>query len=79
MSQVQVRGSGEGGVGDSALHGQSMMNTIMAKDEIIGSGHKLMSFIMGKTDNMSYEKAQLTLLEIGQMQININDEPEARP
>ena len=59
------------------MHGQSMMNTIMAKDEIIGSGHKLMGFIMGKTDNMSYEKAQLTLLEIGQMQINLTDEPEA--
>jgi hypothetical protein len=26
-----------------------MMNTIMAKDEIVGSGHKLMSFIMGKS------------------------------
>ena len=61
----------------TAMHGQSMMNTIMAKDEIIGSGHKLMGFIMGKTDNMSYEKAQLTLLEIGQMQINLTDEPEA--
>ena len=32
---------------------------------------------MGKTDNMSYEKAQLTLMEIGQMQINLTDEPEA--
>ena len=31
------------------MHGQSMMNTIMAKDEIVGSGHKLMSFIMGKS------------------------------
>jgi hypothetical protein len=38
---------------------------------------KLMSFIMGKSDNMSYEKAQITLLEIGQMQINLNDDPEA--
>jgi hypothetical protein len=36
-----------------------------------------MSFIMGKSDNMSYEKAQITLLEIGQMQINLNDDPEA--
>ena len=33
----------------TAMHGQSMMNTIMAKDEIVGSGHKLMSFIMGKS------------------------------
>ena len=63
----------------SSMHGQSMMNTIMAKDDIVGSGHKLMNFIMGKSNDMSYEKAQLTLLEIGQMQININDEPEARP
>ena len=36
-----------------------------------------MSFIMGKSDNMSYEKAQITLLEIGQMQINLTDDPEA--
>ncbi len=61
----------------TSMHGQSMMNTIMAKNEIIGSGHKLMGFIMGKTDNMSYEKAQITLLELGQMQINLTDEPEA--
>jgi hypothetical protein len=29
----------------TTMHGQSMMNTIMAKDETLGSGHKLMSFI----------------------------------